>query len=704
MSTTERGGDFSGGDTTSRYLLDLTADRAVSLGGLVPGGLVEAAQRHGLIPLLSQTTDDSLVKAIRAREHLRSRVLEANLSRILGAFREREIRVAVLKGPAIALRYRDPTLRPFSDIDLLVADDEVERAIDTLAEDPSALHVPKKRPKADKRDVLFSDERGIRFNVDLHWDLFSYSQLLRSANGATEAAWSEATFTESSPLGPVWDIPDTYRVAFLAAHAVLDHRFRLILFRDFLELQRGPVDWDALVDVAGRWGLRSTTYLALWISKAALGLEVPDGVLESLRTASLPVRYLERSLPRVDLISFDGHKPHPVNLAAVLLNDDRRGRVALALRAPSAFPRWRQRVTEEHHSPATPRTLIVASTDRRRGAEVFTERLREGLTSRGWVVEAVSLKGYGDEPRADLEPLVDKTVGSNGRFELDVARALRAKITSFKPDVVVANGGSTLRYAVATTFRRRPHVVYIGIGEPRYWIRSRLSKWLNRLLLRRVDHVLAVSTVTRGQLAQLEPSLSDRISTTFTGVPDDLFQMSHTMADGPLRVLMIGSLTDEKDPTRALRVVEAVDGATLRFVGSGPLLEKLRHEAQLLGVADRVEFVGSVMNVGSHLAWAHVLILTSRSEGLPGAILEAAAAAVPTVAVDVGGVRDAVIDGRTGFVSDSDDELAAALRQLDSDREMLNQMGNAAREHAAEKFDLDKVIDDYVDVLSRVGA
>ncbi len=704
MSKTLRGGAFTGGDEISRYLIDLAAGRPAPIGGPVPAGLVELAQRHGLIPLLSKVTDDFLVRAINARETSRRRVLERHLQRILTAFHDRGIRVSVQKGPAIAMRYRDPMVRTFTDVDLLVPESEVEGALELLAADPAAISIPAKRPKADKRDVLFGDESGIRFNVDLHWDLYSYSQLRGSADGATEAAWAEARLDESTELGPMWDIPEGYRLAFLAAHAMLDHRFRLILFRDFLELARAGVDWDSVRRVTDSWGLRSTTYSALWIGKEVLDVDVPDVFLASVRPDSFPLRFLQWSLPKVDLIRFDGHRPHPVNLGAVLLNDSFRQRVSLVLRAPAAFPRWRQRVAEGEIRHDNPRTLILASTDRRRGAEVFSERLREGLTARGWVAEAVSLKSYGEQPVAELQRIIPPGSVTESRFDLRLASALLAKIRSFRPDVVLANGGVTLRYAVALRPFGRFKLAYIGIGEPDFWIRSRLSRLINRWMLRRVDLILTVSEATRKQTERLEPRLAGQVRTMYPGVPEELFRVPPLDPSGPLRVLMVGSLSDEKDPELALEATAAIPSAHLRFVGEGPLRGRLMARAAPLNMDGRIEFTGSVDDVTPHLEWAHVLVLTSKSEGLPGAILEASAAGVPTVGVDVGGVREAVADGVSGYItSRSSGEITEALHRLDQDRRLLVEMGEAARDHAERNFMLDQVVETYARTMRQLA-
>jgi glycosyltransferase involved in cell wall biosynthesis len=168
---------------------------------------------------------------------------------------------------------------------------------------------------------------------------------------------------------------------------------------------------------------------------------------------------------------------------------------------------------------------------------------------------------------------------------------------------------------------------------------------------------------------------------------------------------MVGSLSDEKDPLLAVRSVAAVPGIRLRLVGSGPLETRVRQEIEALGIGDRVELTGVVDDVTPHLEWANALILTSRTEGLPGAVLEAGAASIPSVAVDVGGVREAVSDGVTGLVVDREggpESVAAALSRLATDPEMVRRMGRAARLHIKERFAMDPIIAGYAARLAEV--
>lgn len=273
--------------------------------------------------------------------------MKAGLRRVLLRLSEEGVPAAVLKGPYVASHYRNPAVRTYGDIDLLVRRTDLRRALDVISADPAVGTIPPKRPRADKRDIPFRDPSGQGFNLDVHWDLFSYSQLRGSARHATAAAWDEAVEEPHHELGPLWHLPTAVEVGFLCTHAILDHRFRLILFRDLAETasrSRG-LEWDDIVRFARRWRLRSVMYLAWLIAAHVVEAPVPAAMLAEMRPSNMPIRLLERLLPRADVVRFDGHRPHPINLATVLVHDDLSHRMVLAARAPVAFPGWWRRAS-----------------------------------------------------------------------------------------------------------------------------------------------------------------------------------------------------------------------------------------------------------------------------------------------------------------------------------------------------------------------
>lgn len=472
---------------------------------------LETAVDHGLVGVLAESSVPAIraaVHPIHARLSSRQRVMRRHLHRLLTVFSESGVRVAVLKGAALAeWAYRAPGMRTYTDVDLLVPPDDLPMVLETLNSYPSIGTIPPKRPKADKREILVIDEAtGISFSVDLHWDLFSYAQLGRAADGATEWAWDRAKLASDHPLGALHVLPEEARIAFLATHAALDHRFRLVLFRDLAEVARLDPDWNAVVNYATRWRLRSFVYTSLLLAKRWADASVPDEVLSDLRVSSGPQRAIERLTQRIDPVTFDGHSPHLLNLAFVTLHDSPLHRARLVVRAPSAVPHWWKRVSSEQAAAPKkrPSALVVLTSNRRRGAEVFGEQLADGLRASGWVAQTAALADDSWGATVDAPPLSRVSPSELARLNTTVAGALREEIRRVRPDVVLANGSSTLKYTAAALvgMRERPAFVYSSIGEPAYWARGSLRRLAQQLLLSRVDLIAAVSSATSRQLTE----------------------------------------------------------------------------------------------------------------------------------------------------------------------------------------------------------
>jgi len=92
---------------------------------------------------------------------------------------------------------------------------------------------------------------------------------------------------------------------------------------------------------------------------------------------------------------------------------------------------------------------------------------------------------------------------------------------------------------------------------------------------------------------------------------------------------------------------------SLGFFGEGGDLEHLKNAVKFFGLESRVEFPGYVRNLQDIWRDRHVMVLPSRGEGLPLAILEAMMCGRPTVTTDVGGNREVLQDGETGFIAEA---------------------------------------------------
>ena len=124
------------------------------------------------------------------------------------------------------------------------------------------------------------------------------------------------------------------------------------------------------------------------------------------------------------------------------------------------------------------------------------------------------------------------------------------------------------------------------------------------------------------------------------------------------------------------------------IVGDGPEREYLAAASAAMPGGSRIHFMGSRSDVPDLLAASDLFVLPSLWEGLPIALLEAMASALPVVATDVSGSRDVVVDGESGLLVAPGDSraLAAAISRLLADSTWARAMGARARERVARHF------------------
>jgi len=332
---------------------------------------------------------------------------------------------------------------------------------------------------------------------------------------------------------------------------------------------------------------------------------------------------------------------------------------------------------------------VVTSTDRR-GAELFAIELGRKLSDIGWSVRTVALAPGRGTSLLELDTLGKRPLA------MSTLRALRREMRA--ASVTVAHGSRTLPATALAILGARSRVVYRNIGDPSHWI----SSWHRRLRagwsMRRATAVVALTDGASSALRETLDVSPRRITVIPQGVDADRFHPATAEerararrrlgvpADGPV-VAWVGAFTAEKDPALALAVADALDDAHTILVGDGPLRRDLEQSAAHL---DRVHFVGAFADIAPVFEAADVVMLTSRSEGMPAALIEAGMCGLPAIATDVGFVADIVHSDVTGYVVDSREpaRLADAVRAALRDRDAL---GRAARDRCATNFDLSQV-------------
>lgn len=165
--------------------------------------------------------------------------------------------------------------------------------------------------------------------------------------------------------------------------------------------------------------------------------------------------------------------------------------------------------------------------------------------------------------------------------------------------------------------------------------------------------------------------------------------------------LAVGRLVEQKDYPNLFSALTRLPEGNWRVLiaGNGPLEAQLKTMVDELAMADRVQFIGTRSNMADLFKASDAYVMSSSFEGLSMALLEAAASALPAVVTDVGGNRDLVLDGQTGYVVPpaNPQALANAISKLmdlpDAER---RELGTFARSHCVDNYRFQTVGDEWV--------
>lgn len=330
------------------------------------------------------------------------------------------------------------------------------------------------------------------------------------------------------------------------------------------------------------------------------------------------------------------------------------------------------------------RVLQIIQRAQLRGAEMFTCQLCVELRKLGVSVDvAVLFSDRGEllNKFSDLNFIFLRGNPSIRFFDLSTLRALNKLIRFEKYDIVQANAGDTLKYAAISRFlfRWQAKLVYRNANKMSDFVRGKFHLFVNKWLLAQADYFISVSEICKKDLNALFPPSRKRSSTITIGTY--LFDQvaSIEVLERPV-IINIGSFVPEKNHTFLLQVftnfLKQYGHGILWFVGDGKLRGEIEDHVQSRGISDKVVFWGFRDDAISLLKSADVLVMPSRIEGLPGAILESLACRIPVLASNVGGISEVLKDGVTGIVIEDFDvgKYTARLLQIIEDKEYRNKI------------------------------
>ncbi len=168
-------------------------------------------------------------------------------------------------------------------------------------------------------------------------------------------------------------------------------------------------------------------------------------------------------------------------------------------------------------------------------------------------------------------------------------------------------------------------------------------------------------------------------------------------------------MSEEKDPEAFLEIARRCrkqSQLVFLMTGAGPLTDRVRRRIEKLALGNSLRFLGQVEKVGDYMSAYDVLVLPSRFDGRPVAVLESLALGVPVIASRVGALPDLIQEGVTGFLCRPGDfgAFAERIRWLASHPEERQRMKAAARAFAEAELDARRMFVRYEEAIRDVLA
>lgn len=352
------------------------------------------------------------------------------------------------------------------------------------------------------------------------------------------------------------------------------------------------------------------------------------------------------------------------------------------------------------------------------GAERTLVELAAYLADQGWESHVIALEGQGAGE-------VVRRARDRGLSATAYAQGSRLSVTSLLVKLRV-----TLRrfpHAIVHSHGYKPDILLAALGVPRRlgcmatchtWysdtLKMKLTERLDKRVLRRFDHVVAVSDEIRSDL--LDGGVSaDVVSMIDNGIsvppcdPSARESVRSEFAIAPSEHLLvqIGRLAKSKRNELVLEAVARLNGTVpvrVLLVGEGDQEVLLQEKARALGIVDRVTFCGYRNDAHRILAAADLFALTSNKEGLPIVILEAMAVGCPIVSTAVGAIPAVLRDHENARLVPAEDveRLTSALSESLTDPTAANVRAEQARADFMTRFSRDAMGQRYLDVYNRI--
>ena len=360
------------------------------------------------------------------------------------------------------------------------------------------------------------------------------------------------------------------------------------------------------------------------------------------------------------------------------------------------------------------KVLQIITRINRGGTARWLQTLHEGLTVNG--IESLLMAGY-VSPGEEEDDLFSQSKAiriKNLQREISIKKdflaffEIRHQIKKIKPDIVnthTSKAGLLGRLAVATIFFNKPriihtfhgHILYGYFGDTKQKLIVLIEKYLNFI----TNQFIVSGETVRNELLEFQIGKLEKYVLVRPGVKKIEFldqkiaRFNLGLSEFKIIVGWMGRLEPIKRPDRVLTLAKHLPDVLFIIAGEGNLKENLKKEAPSNAI-----FVNWSP---PELVWgaSDIALLTSDNEAQPLVLIEASLAGLPLLAMDVGAVKEVVVNNTTGFLCKNESDLKNYLDILIQNQDTRKRFGVEAQKFAEINFSSDQFLKVHLDLYKK---
>lgn len=259
--------------------------------------------------------------------------------------------------------------------------------------------------------------------------------------------------------------------------------------------------------------------------------------------------------------------------------------------------------------------------------------------------------------------------------------------------------------------------VIISTEHNVYYEKKKVHIWLDRLLAKNTDKIIAISNKVKEFTSKQEGIEEDKFEVIYNGVDSNEFLPTDSrkaireklnLGEADFVLGTVGALITQKGHyyliQAVFQLVKRYPNIILLVLGTGELEEKLQKIVDKLRLKKNVHFLGLRRDIPDFLNCMDIFIFPSLWEGLGIALLEAMLMELPVIASSVDGILEIIENGKNGILvpSGNAEALNRAIDRLIRNPQLRQNLGKAARKQILEKFGARQYIQKLENLYNRL--